>query len=571
MIFRRRAILSKLALASVVVASLGGCRKPTASAGDATKADASVDAPLAKEIERPWSGVLVARSLPAELDAERVDDDGLIVRSGLYLYRATESARAETEIQRIGAIRDYDPFLWPEDQELAGYESRGVYDQTARLSGSGQRPFLLWNERARGWDGQAWKSVSPKDVPKPNHRRRWGSQDDLSEPTRKELPTTHWWSAHMRTKLGLVVWLGERMGGHGEAAVAIARADGDAGAKARIVPLDRSADGGGAPPLGRCDFVESSDSETYIYCHSYRGAGGGESGSLQEVEGDRLVEAFPSLDLGKLSVASHNLPAVDGEGALWVWKRGTDDQALELRRITKDGTEQTFGLPAPALDLTAPSFHASELETVAKGMDSTRVWIHTQLVADAPPGPPTGALQILPRAHDVWVTAHESGHALLYRFARGATSKGAMLLHTTADQQNEVRNARGLRRWTGHCATVFVPFPASALGADGGVDAYWTARKAAIDEAVSKMNDPKKGRADVAIIEGRFEGRPVAGVLFVRALPEVSEASMEAAASKVSQIVTAGPASPPETTCSVPSVARIVFQYEKLRGEAEYE
>jgi hypothetical protein len=203
-----------------------------------------------------------------------------------------------------------------------------------------------------------------------------------------------------------------------------------------------------------------------------------------------------------------------------------------------------------------------------------REWTAVTVLKESNPGGFIGRISsVIPRRHgDVFAIGHQSnGGLVVVRLARtpqasqDAGAPGAILIRSDLDQQNEIRNARGARRWAGgSCNNIFVPFPIPRDAVeDAGIVpaayAFFTARKAAIVAAIAKMTkDKTKGRAEVEIVKGTLDGRTVAGALFLRTFPEASQELMEAAVSRVAEIVTTNPATPPEVMCAAPTIDNIL-------------
>jgi hypothetical protein len=569
---RRAAFFALLA-----AAGCGSCRDKQSARGHESAASAA-DAMLeAKVAELPWKGALVARVLGHDvLSLDRLKD-GLVLRSGLYVYRV----KNDGALERFGGPSDYRPILPDEDQELAGYDARPVSLANAIVAGQATRPFLHLPERpgnALGWDGQAWKALSSDSAPAPEYSRQnahfFYAHPDAGPP-KEGLPEAYAWLDHTVMKDGRVLWLGYKdADDDSEFGVAVTQP----GQKGRLIPLPKDDAHAHETARPRCEIVDSADGETYLHCSWFNRAGYGDDAdaSFLRLDGDGFTRVFaPALgDAGSMGhLMPHAATAVDAEGALWVPQ--TDGGHVSLRRIGKDRVEQTFDLPSARSDFTAPSFAADEIATARKGASADtdyRQWTSVRIESAAAPSPLSGVFRILPRSNDVWVIGREQqGSSVLYRFARSATSPTPILIRSQTDQQNEVRNSRGLRRWVGHCATVFVPFPSTSASADGGADAFFASRKAAIDGVVTKMDHPTKGRADVVVIEGMLADRRVSGVLFMRSVPEATEEAMEAAATRLGAIVTTNPASPPSITCSVPVLERLVHAYETHHGDAVYD
>src|SRR5438270_9477069 len=110
------------------------------------------------------------------------------------------------------------------------------------------------------------------------------------------------------------------------------------------------------------------------------------------------------------------------------------------------------------------------------------------------------------------------------------------------DQRNEVRNARGVRTWVGHCPQLFV-----SLG-----DRTWKSA-----DEIRKAIGSAPGR--VALVEGHLGAKHAAGVLIWRDVPDVKDTTIENAANALVKHFTDNPVAPPEVTCTVPVLERALM------------
>ena len=106
---------------------------------------------------------------------------------------------------------------------------------------------------------------------------------------------------------------------------------------------------------------------------------------------------------------------------------------------------------------------------------------------------------------------------------------------TPFDQENEVRNAKAPRAWTGHCPQVFVAFDVAA-------------HESAAKEALRA----RSARLEVNAIAGRLGPREESGVLFLRAEPESSPVALEQAVAKLLMVPRA------EAFCTAPVLTRML-------------
>src|SRR5262249_34504444 len=144
-----------------VAASCGSCRERSSAA----PADASVDV-VVKTLELPWRGTVVARFLGREAPSLDRVNDGVLLRTGLFLYRF----KPDGALEPIGSPEAYRAFLPEEDHELAGYDARPRSLASADLTGDLAHPFVHLPDQpnqAFGWDGPSWRAQSSSAAPRP--------------------------------------------------------------------------------------------------------------------------------------------------------------------------------------------------------------------------------------------------------------------------------------------------------------------------------------------------------------------------------------------------------------------
>jgi hypothetical protein len=266
---------------------------------------------------------------------------------------------------------------------------------------------------------------------------------------------------------------------------------------------------------------------------------------------------------------------VDAEGAMWHVVGGMPGPTW-LERKSRDGKVERLDPPSAPSELFAPFYRTSTVELAAESDGKIKEWLSASIIAEKEAAKTGWIHTMIPlRSGDVWVIGRDSGDvrrgATLVRYTRrGVPSTPPVLLRSAADERNEVHNARGVRRWAGHCVSVFVPFPRPPRGPDGAVLApsteYYHQHQKEFDEAVARLDKKKHSPVEVSLVEGLLGGERVAGIVFLRSDPEADEATMEAVATRVAEIATPNPASPPATTCSLPALHKLVT---KLHSAAE--
>jgi len=166
--------------------------------------------------------------------------------------------------------------------------------------------------------------------------------------------------------------------------------------------------------------------------------------------------------------------------------------------------------------------------------------------------------QIVPLADgEAWVIAHEQHNAsVLFHISRPAMAPEAIVIGTTVDQRNEVRNLRPPRPWLGHCPVLFVALARQRADGTLASASLW-ARERSLSEMV------KKEWADVgftapraALVEGHFAGRRVAGVLVWRSEPTSSAELVEKAVHAISKGAVDTTGSAPDVFCNAPVLDR---------------
>lgn len=131
-------------LAWLVAMLVSGCRGKTTSEPDAS---------VPKEARAPWVATVAVRGVGAEASLTRLKDDGLILRTGPYLYAIDRDGA----IARIGAPADYPAFLEKNDVEIGGPNLRSVIAGREEISGTLDAPFI----RLRHWVS------APPNAPRP--------------------------------------------------------------------------------------------------------------------------------------------------------------------------------------------------------------------------------------------------------------------------------------------------------------------------------------------------------------------------------------------------------------------
>jgi hypothetical protein len=559
----------------VAVALGAGCRRRSSDAvtdAGAEVRDAMIaDAPAAAA--GPWTVTLAARGLDAVALA-RMDDGGLLVRDGPYVY----AIAADGKIGRLGTPADYLPFLPEGDDELGGYAARMA--SSILLSGSAAHPVLKVDgppERFLSWSGSAWVATNARPPPWTVHR-----SDDVRAPPRDGGPPSEILPGFVATDRiaagGAVVWIGHETtpsGGVSERDVtALIDAPGSA-PRFLAVPVEDVVATATRTKPRHCEFLDAVDGGIHIACTTlWNDVEAKRFFTLHDGRWMSIPTGVHRAWMGRRSWGGH---AVDAEGALWFW-----ENVNELVRVIPTGDEQRFTLPASSPSLTAPTYHfVGIIPTAAEGDPSRREWTATTLVAAATPSDVRVVADVIPRREgDVWVTGRTSrgGHHL-FRFSRAnarlagsVASPLPMMIRSDADQHNEIRNARGPRPWSGaRCANVFVPFPSRGTGDAGRADddAFYAKHKGALVEVGAELTR-KKVFVEVEVVEGILDvpDRRVAGVLFLHTFPDGHEDAIGDAASRVAEILTPNPASPPAVTCSAPTVDRII---DTLKKAASYE
>lgn len=472
---RKHGSLASRSIASLGVCALllgglthcGGCSKGGKGVPDGaatSNANTEADPPLTG----PWQATLVARAVGPTLTMMRRDDDGLIVRSGLYVYTVAPNG---STLERIGKPADYAPFL-KDDAELGGYEGQLSYYGSEDLDGTTARPSIrIPSGRADGeifpigmphvgdsavdlmtWTGTAWTKTTGKPnarqdedeqqpyfegLPSPDVAadagRDAGAGGDAGGDAGAELtlhashallPHTTRWTYHRRTKNGDLVWLGVNEDvdySHQQSEAAMVTRPSAPNVAPKVVPLALP---GTYAKRRTCTFLPARDDRVYLSCTS-------ESETYERTEQYFRLETGPEpswkpLELPALVEHESGHIVVDREGGMWRARSG----ARLARAMPGSTTVDDFELPAAPADLARP-FYTSRTETLAvkaarakaddDGAGHYRRWSSVGVTAAVAPAAAT-YLQVLiaRRSGDVWVLAQErSGSAhVVYRFAR---------------------------------------------------------------------------------------------------------------------------------------------------------
>lgn len=511
--------------ALVALASCDGCQRRTPA--QAPDAGGIVDA-----APPPFSLSVVARSLQL-LTLTDVSDGGAFAHAGLFLHLIAKDGT----VTRIGTPNDYAPLLPTKDEAIGGYGAQ--FSIVDGVSGTSKNPLLSVSfdrNLSYSWDGKKWGSASRPPIPR------------LVE-DHPALPKELQWLDERSTKDKTVV-LGMDVKDEGRVNVSAFLAR-DA---ATITPLAK------VPIDASCSFLKSADEKVYVGCIGSQT--GGQSLIVLRLDGDTWTTV---VERSGLRVVVE--PGVDSEGGIW----DVDDRDSGMRfvRTNARGGEERVTIPAIP-HLTKPFYDRVSFPVLSRdsrGEVTEEAWTRVTLSTPGTWNEPPIINEIHPRkSGDVLVVARtgDGGTALL-RAGRGNVERTPVLIRSDVDEQNEVRNARGLVRWAGHCASIFIPLPTtvSADPPDGGGDAgapllgYLQARMDRIQAAIAKV---RGGDIGISVVRGTFGTRSVAGIILVREDPAASEEKMEAAATALVEIVTPNAASPPDVTCSVPTLEEIVMR-----------
>lgn len=551
--FGRRIVLALL----LSTAGCNGCReRPDRTASDASPSDVRAFDVAPPRADLPWVGVIAARAVGPDLSLTPLKDDGILLRTGLYVHGIDGEAR----ITRIGGPADYIPFLREGEDELAGWEP-WFERESEVVSGTIARPFLRLQgkpPRTLAWNGSTWTKSQDQPPPEEDYRFQSSIYDDprIPRPKAVGLPSGYTWT-HPHVTKSAVVWIGHERPADASDDTLVSRkkdvtaTQPSAGAAGRLIALPEEL-GDKRLASRSCSFLQSADEGSYIRCSSV------------DVDEHHVLRYYKLEDqrwtpFELANGKDRELQVVDAEGALW-YLQGGNGSPPHVMRIAKDGQTEEIDLPVPPSDLAAP-WYSANLDDPPTPVE--RVWRSAVLVPKRAPVRMGWLHTITPRrSGDVWIVGRDSGDvrtgSTLVRFVRGGSpGSKPLLLPSEGDQRNAILNARGIRSWSGHCNTAFVPFPSH--GGDGGSTGFYTEHAKEIDAAIAKMDGgKKKAPIQVALIEGTFEARRVVGAIFLRSEVEARLDVMEAAISRVMAIATTNPASPPTVTCSLPAVENVI-------------
>lgn len=482
-------------------------------------------------------------------------DDGLVLRGrdGLFVYTIDRQGT----LVRVGKPADYLPFLRSEgDEELIGLEPpdpssfEGEHDV---ISGTIERPFVragksdIKHGRAPVlvWSGSGWTKAEEAPAPEVVDS---DSGDQVENARAEGLPANHVWQIRHTTK-SAIVWLGHPQtptddSYHPEYVTAVAPGPGKP-ARLIDVPDPLAADGGTPARARLCQPVSSADDGTYIRCSFVAKKEEPAVERFYGLDGGRWAPVGPPVEIAFNDRFMRRPAIVDAEGAVWYVEDRTPPR---LTRMTRSGEVTVLDLPRPPSTPVAPSYDARLPENRPEGGTP---WRTTTLTSEPlPTSTHVGTLHAR-RSGDVWAIGFgarfdpRSG-TMLVRFARGPDpDRSPVLVRSGADERNEVLNARAIRRWAGHCNSVFVPLD----------EASYERHKDALLTAISKLG---KEPVEVAMVKGSFDGRPATGMIFLRAQEDARLRPMEVAVERVITIATNEPVSPPDVTCSVPTLDRVV-------------
>ncbi len=301
----------------------------------------------------------------------------------------------------------------------------------------------------------------------------------------------------------------------------------------------------------RCSPVPSSTKDIVLTCDSWKKQDHEERVTLR-LQANRWERVPLAGDRGKEPRAM----AVAEDGAIWSAREPSPSGPnLEILRTARDGTSERFVLPRPENLPPQPTYASGETLVKTKKGENYRRWATLSIHLEADGGDHRWTTAIAPTGGDAWVLVQEAhGAVTLYRIGSG-NAQAPMLIGSEEDQQNEVRNARGVRRWIGHCPQVFVTLASAPVGQPLPVDA-WSKREMLANLVGKAMGKKAEYLQRAALTEGRLGDRRAFGVLLWRAVPEVGEAGMEAAAHAIIEAFTDNPVSPPEASCTAPVLER---------------
>lgn len=535
--------MQRIAGVAVVVLVALGCSRDKAASGtaaDAAVVDGSGATPGAETTEVAEAGgaalvgarkvAVVARALGDRVRLVHVGSR-VVLATDLFLYDADH---ARGTLTRIGEARAYASLLPDPDDDLVGYNVETVQPARPVLGANNALALLTRGGAARSWDGAAWVKLE-KAPPAPPPSDDWAEHLGIGfdGPPPLTLPAN----------VGVRSW---RRLGDG-AVLAVAESDDrthhtallsrDGTVRKATIPVR------GDPTRTDCRAVPSPR-EAYVACHSYE-----DDGRTVFRFGEKDLERVPLEGEAKRATAM----AVAADGALWL---GADAPARVLRRLP-DGTLERFDLSRPPAELARPSFSTEAIATARSETDESVRWWHAASVREAaPPSAPSNVREVLPvEGGGAWVIATEDyATVVLVRIGPGEPPP-PVAIGSLADQRNEVRNTRPARAWTGHCPQIFVTLAAEP--ASGALsDRAWK-HKDRVSGIVAKALGPlPEYEQRAALVEGRLEGRRVAGVMLWRQSPETKEDKLEAAATAIVEAFTDNPMAVPRATCTLPVLER---------------
>lgn len=529
-------------LAALLVPVLGCGGRHTenkpAPVADAGAADAAVAAaPI------PFTGRIVARSLESNIHLVPMQNDGLVLASGPAMWRVATGG----SLERIGTPADAIPLLAAGDDELGGYDARLFDLDGSMISGTAAAPFVtpVAGTSFQWTNNKEWSKVV--NAPAAETRSPW-RQPTLDAALLHDLPNGYDWTQRKVTSNRVVV-LGDKQ------VIGDARKIDEAiiaptpGHPAKVI--DFPAEHATATKYRYCNFIESADDNVYLACTSSANLQSDWKHSNYILDGDHWsLLTWDPVDSG--------MQVFDSEGALW--RIGGAGGPWSLSRITRDGKEERLEQPAAPADLNAPSYRSEDIPLVASGAHAElRHWIATTIsMPSTAPDAHGWIYDIIPRrSGEVWVLTRDSAGVNVVRFARTESGPAPVLIRSAADERSTVQAARGVRNWGGNCNSVFLPFPHNAVPA-----AFYDIHAAEIEQLVA-TTDPKNHDIvplDVSVVEGRLDGHKVGGLVFIQADPTVDDKRFVKAIQKLSELATPDPASPPNVTCTLPELDKVIKQ-----------
>lgn len=303
---------------------------------------------------------------------------------------------------------------------------------------------------------------------------------------------------------------------------------------------------------GMCHLVRAMEGATpHVSCHK----GGRPERTFHRFDGERWHKVAEERGA--------SAAAVDGHDAIWIAHQrsavdaGTDE-SLVVSALRTPAVEVWDGLAAPPL----PGGHAYRVDEEAVMSDEHLASLTRLDLEEHPSLPFVDVGQLIPMDDgSAWVATGGGWVSGLYYLGReGGPVALPVSAGSIADQRVEIANAVGVRPWTDRCPHLLV---VAARERDGALDTSVFARGVEIREqakktwASARARGPARAEAPrLALVEGRSEGRRVAGVLVWRGDLAALQEHVDVVARGLADALVEGPQTARTILCTPPILTR---------------